>query len=277
MHLRPLPSQVYERSAIERHMRINHTDPLTNSQLASDVLTPVFPMRSRAAAYREQAAAAAAARAAAPDCAEPLKYLRRAAELLAPCYAPPTAGGLPMAAPKVAGLSADFVRYLQQNHGAAYDTLALKYYANELRRGERAACGSSSACAALRLVLACVRGGGLLSGATLHTARLPAPPPKAPLRTLDARLGRTLCMACRWQCGGRLGGAVPPAAGRKGPPAAGRVPAAVPGVLGLCQCLPRGQLRRRGQQQRWQRRWRRRRSAGQPIRGHQAGGLCAGA
>lgn len=125
------------------------SDPITNSPLPSAALTPVFPMRSRAAEYREAAARAAAARAAAPSCADPLLYLQRAAELLSPCYAAAgatrsssTSGGV--AAPKVPGMTAEFVRYLLQNRSPAYGTLALKYFANELRRGAlHVACGGA--------------------------------------------------------------------------------------------------------------------------------------
>lgn len=100
--------QVYERAAIEQHIAMHAKmhgqqagrpsssgstshptpspsqpmDPVTNSPLPDVSLTPVYPMRSRAMAYRESRARACAARACMPG-TDAVRYLRRAAELAA--------------------------------------------------------------------------------------------------------------------------------------------------------------------------------------------------
>lgn len=53
------------------------TDPVSNAVLPSLDLVPVWPMRSRAAEYRDSTIHACVQAAAAPDCADPVKYLRR--------------------------------------------------------------------------------------------------------------------------------------------------------------------------------------------------------
>ena len=147
-HYRPLPTtQIYERAAIETHLAraaaagAPLTDPLSNAPLASDQLLPVFPVRSRAAEYREatvRAAAAAAAREPRRD--EAARLLRRAAELAMPPAPPPPSGAaghhqqdqsqqLLVAAP---GLSPDLCRFLASHRGDAYSAVALKFFANSL-------------------------------------------------------------------------------------------------------------------------------------------------
>ncbi|GBF96130.1 hypothetical protein Rsub_08878 [Raphidocelis subcapitata] len=163
--------QIYERAAIETHFSRASaagallTDPLTNAPLASDQLLPVFPMRSRAAEYREATVRACIAAAVAGSSrAEAVRHLRRAAELVLPPLAPPRAaadagrgagggkragggsrgrsggGGSPeggadelmVAAP---GLSPDLARFLVSHRGDAYAAVALKWFGNELLRG----------------------------------------------------------------------------------------------------------------------------------------------
>lgn len=53
------------------------TDPVSNAVLPSLDLVPVWPMRSRAAEYRDSTIRACVQSASAPDCADPVKYLRR--------------------------------------------------------------------------------------------------------------------------------------------------------------------------------------------------------
>lgn len=73
---------VYERTAIQAHLERSATDPLTRAPLLNKSLTPVFVLRSRALEFRESVARACIARvcAGAPD---PMRYLRRAVELIA--------------------------------------------------------------------------------------------------------------------------------------------------------------------------------------------------
>lgn len=98
--------QVYERSAIERHISMSRsagptstsyssprqgyghsqpelvpTDPVTNMPLPDASLTPVYPMKSRAMSFRESRARACARRACTLGCSDPVRYLRRAVEL----------------------------------------------------------------------------------------------------------------------------------------------------------------------------------------------------
>lgn len=114
--------QVYEREAILAHLAQNDaTDPLSNAPLPNTVLTPVFPMKSRAIELRERVAKACVQRACSLDCKEPVKHLRRAAELCADVDV------------RVPGLSPQVISYLQTHASSAYDTLALKLFAENLR------------------------------------------------------------------------------------------------------------------------------------------------
>lgn len=80
--------QVYERAALQRHLLQAAvsgqppTDPVSNAVLPSLELVPIWPMRSRAAEYRDNTIRACVQAAAAPDCPDPVRYLRRAAELV---------------------------------------------------------------------------------------------------------------------------------------------------------------------------------------------------
>lgn len=189
---------MYERASIQRHLLqaavagAPPTDPVSNAVLPSVDLVPVWPMRSRAAEYREATMRACVARAAAPGCEDPVRYLRRAAELLlgaeaarapqparsgghvstggggggahaadcapggaAAADAPPESQSQPAAAaaarapavgdapaaPAVPGMSRDFAHYLlaapPQQQQQIPETLALKYFGNELLRAGR--------------------------------------------------------------------------------------------------------------------------------------------
>eukprot|EP00798_Chlamydomonas_sp_ICE-L_P021944 gene21944-28990_t len=96
---------VYEREAITAYMRERVSDPVTNMPLPSNTLTPVFPIKSRAMEYRERSAklcvqkACSGASEGAPP-TEPVKYVRRAAELCA------------KAEFQVPGLSRETIEYL---------------------------------------------------------------------------------------------------------------------------------------------------------------------
>lgn len=149
--------QVYERAAIETHLAraaaagAPPTDPLSNAPLENENLVPVYPMRSRAAEYREATARACAGGAASePKRGEAVRLLRRAAELALPpgaaAAAGPRAGGgsrrgggsstageaLLVAAP---GLSLELCRFLASHRGEAYNAVALKFFANSLMQG----------------------------------------------------------------------------------------------------------------------------------------------
>lgn len=169
-------TQVYERVAIEHHlshaasMGQSPTDPVTNLSLPSTHLLPVYPMRSRAAEYRETTARACVEYATAAGCSEPVKYLRWAAELALPditsssksnnsngssprdvssgssthSTAPSKSGTV------IPGISSDFARFLATHKGDAYDALALKYFGNELLR---AGCADAAADMFYRLLL----------------------------------------------------------------------------------------------------------------------------
>lgn len=130
--------QVYERSAIVAHLRAQQqqqqqgsggaaavvpTDPLTNAPLPSTSLTPVYPMRSRAAELREKVAKACVQRACSVDCRDPVRYLRRAAEVLSDVD-----GSI-----RVPGLGSEVVGYVQSHASAAYDHKALQLFAAGLR------------------------------------------------------------------------------------------------------------------------------------------------
>jgi hypothetical protein len=164
--------QVYERAAIEHHIERSVAtgsepkDPVTNTPLPNNHLTPVFPMRSRAAEYRSSAARHCAAAATSPTCSDPVRYLRRAAELLASRRyaaaggqtASPAAaagGGAAAACPHEAadgipGISQELISFLQTHIGAAYDAVALKFFGNELLR---AGAGDAAADVFYRLLL----------------------------------------------------------------------------------------------------------------------------
>jgi hypothetical protein len=73
--------QVYERDAIVQHLRHRTADPISNLPLQNMHLTPVYPMKSRAMEYRESAAKMCIEACCQMTCEEPMKYLRRAAEL----------------------------------------------------------------------------------------------------------------------------------------------------------------------------------------------------
>jgi hypothetical protein len=165
--------QVYERAAIEHHIERSVAtgsepkDPVTNTLLPNNHLTPVFPMRSRAAEYRSSAARHCAAAATSPTCSDPLRYLRRAAELLAsrryaaagsqgtvtPTAAAGGGGAAPCphdAADGIPGISQELISFLQTHIGAAYDAVALKFFGNELLR---AGAGDAAADVFYRLLL----------------------------------------------------------------------------------------------------------------------------
>jgi hypothetical protein len=83
---------IYERSAIATHLQRSHTDPLTRQPLPNASLTPVFPLRSRALEYRQQTAAACMEIACSPGCTNPVRYVRRAAEMVGDIDTPTGAG-----------------------------------------------------------------------------------------------------------------------------------------------------------------------------------------
>eukprot|EP00878_Enallax_costatus_P028313 GHUV01030575.1.p1 GENE.GHUV01030575.1~~GHUV01030575.1.p1 ORF type:complete len:475 (+),score=162.34 GHUV01030575.1:605-2029(+) len=182
--------QVYERSAIQRHLLQAAltgnppTDPISNAVLPSVDLVPVYPMRSRAAQYRESTALECVRLAVQPNCTAPVRYLRRAAELVVTADSSSSASGaltssnsssltpassLPLPASGAAatgapnsnssssgpgfsipGMTLDLARYLAAHQGSAYDALVLKYFGNELLR---AGCADSAADVFYRLLL----------------------------------------------------------------------------------------------------------------------------
>jgi hypothetical protein len=73
---------VYERAAIMAHLERSVTDPLTRQPLLNSSLTPVYVLRSRALEYRETVARACVDRVCS-GAPEPMRYLRRAVELVA--------------------------------------------------------------------------------------------------------------------------------------------------------------------------------------------------
>ncbi|KAK9868882.1 hypothetical protein WJX84_011105 [Apatococcus fuscideae] len=73
--------QVYERDSIMVFLQKHNTDPVTRMPLAGKTLTPIYILRSRARDFREQTARTCVSRACTPGCREPVKYVRRAAEL----------------------------------------------------------------------------------------------------------------------------------------------------------------------------------------------------
>lgn len=74
---------VYERAAITAHLERSVTDPLTRQPLLNQSLTPVYVLRSRALEYRETVARACVDRVCSGAVPEPVRYLRRAVELVA--------------------------------------------------------------------------------------------------------------------------------------------------------------------------------------------------
>lgn len=110
---------VYERSAIQAHLEHSTTDPLTRQPLLNKSLTPVYVLRSRALEYREGAAKACIQRicGGAP---EPMRYLRRAVELVSDTSV------------RVQGLSSDTVEYVLSHSSNAFDRLALQIFAQGL-------------------------------------------------------------------------------------------------------------------------------------------------
>lgn len=114
--------QVYEREAITNHLRSRSTDPITMTHLPSLQLTPVYPIKSRAMEYRERVAKSCVERACSFRCQDPLKYLRRATELCADVNL------------RIPGISSEFLSYLQTHTGNAYDVIAIRHFAEGLRR-----------------------------------------------------------------------------------------------------------------------------------------------
>lgn len=114
--------QVYERGAIEQHLKVRNTDPITNKVLTSTSLTPVYIIKSRALEFRERVARQCVERACSLHCKSPIKYLRRAAELCA------------HADIKLPGVSRPVVSYLLSHPSDAYEPIALKFFADELKR-----------------------------------------------------------------------------------------------------------------------------------------------
>ncbi|KAL4421470.1 hypothetical protein ABPG75_010761 [Micractinium tetrahymenae] len=110
---------VYERSAIQAHLEHSTTDPLTRQPLLNKSLTPVYVLRSRALEYREGVAKACIQRicSGAP---EPMRYLRRAVDLVADTCI------------HVQGLSSDTVEYVLSHSSNAFDRLALQMFAQGL-------------------------------------------------------------------------------------------------------------------------------------------------
>lgn len=78
--------QVYERTAFVRYLNGcglgQVVDPVTRIPLGHPILTPVVVMRSRALEYREQVARRCVELACQKDCPTPLRFVRRAAELV---------------------------------------------------------------------------------------------------------------------------------------------------------------------------------------------------
>lgn len=114
--------QVYEREAISNHLQRKPTDPITMMVLPTKSLTPVYPMKSRAMEFRERTARLCLERACSMKCGEPLRYLRRAAELTHNVKL------------NVPGLSKEFERFLLTHPGDQYNNIALKYFADELKK-----------------------------------------------------------------------------------------------------------------------------------------------
>ncbi|PSC68729.1 IMPACT family member in pol 5 region [Micractinium conductrix] len=113
---------VYERAAITAHMELSNLDPMSRQPLLNKSLTPVYVLRSRALEYRETVAKACIQRL----CGsvglvhEPMRYLRRAVELIADTGS------------HVQGLSQETVEYVLTHPSNAYDRIALQMFAQGL-------------------------------------------------------------------------------------------------------------------------------------------------
>lgn len=119
---------VYERTAFVRYLngcgQGQVADPVTRIPLGHPILTPVVVMRSRALEYREQVARRCVELACQKDCPTPLKFVRRAAELVE---------GIELHNP-VPGLTTTCIRYLKQNpRSREHDKLALESFADGLK------------------------------------------------------------------------------------------------------------------------------------------------
>ncbi|GFR47988.1 hypothetical protein Agub_g9812, partial [Astrephomene gubernaculifera] len=125
--------QVYERAAIEKALAHKLVDPISNLPLDTAALTTVWPMKSKAAAYRERAVRGCIAQVCKPSCRTPIRYLRRAAELsagAAACGGGP--GGSVLGLP---GLTREVVEYLLTHPSSIYDFQALSRFAASLAAG----------------------------------------------------------------------------------------------------------------------------------------------
>ncbi|KAI7839560.1 hypothetical protein COHA_006687 [Chlorella ohadii] len=112
---------VYERSAIKSHLERSNTDPLTRQPLLNNSLTPVYVLRSRSLEYRESAAKACIERVCSGSgAAEPVRYLRRAVELIADTGS------------HVQGLSQETIEFVLSHPSNAYDRIALQLFASGL-------------------------------------------------------------------------------------------------------------------------------------------------
>ena len=122
---------VYERAAIEKHLTLRVTDPLTGAPLPNRTLTPVYILQSRALEYRQRTAQAcvdlASAGALDPGHAAGARlerpradYLRRAAELVA-------GSGL-----AVAGLNPETIDYAAAHSEPWHDAMTLITFARGL-------------------------------------------------------------------------------------------------------------------------------------------------
>eukprot|EP00198_Chlamydomonas_reinhardtii_P004658 XP_001693994.1 predicted protein [Chlamydomonas reinhardtii] len=142
--------QVYERAAIEKALATKlaikghwfmQVDPISNLPLPSASLTTVWPMKSKAAAYRERAVQGCIAQVCRPSCRTPVRYLRRAAELAAGALAGVPHGGAVLG---VAGLTPEVVDYVLTHPSSIYDFQALSRFAASL-----VGCGQRDRAAAL--------------------------------------------------------------------------------------------------------------------------------
>ncbi|GLC56996.1 hypothetical protein PLESTB_001171600 [Pleodorina starrii] len=125
--------QVYERVAIEQALAHRLVDPISNLPLDTATLTIVWPMKSKAAAYRERALRGCVERLCRPACRSPIRYLRRAAELSAGITQTAVdASGAVLGLP---GLTPDVIQYLLTHPSSIYDFQALSRYGASLAAG----------------------------------------------------------------------------------------------------------------------------------------------
>ncbi|GLI61303.1 hypothetical protein VaNZ11_003657, partial [Volvox africanus] len=124
--------QVYERAALEKALAHRLVDPISNVPLETTVLTTVWPMKSKAAAYRERAVRGCVEKLCKPTCRSPIRYLRRAAELSAGMVSSVDASGALLGLP---GLTPDVIEYLLTHPSSIYDFQALSRYASSLASG----------------------------------------------------------------------------------------------------------------------------------------------